>query len=214
MSEIMELGLHFSNRTVGAIIVSDTAGILSRTLPVTREICENLPRVVSNQITSMGGTLKQLTRIGVVVGPGALTPLRISVAFSNTLAAVLNIQVVGVSAFDVHLIDGWESTQLVILEGRGKNMLLKGFLRNGFRTTVLFAELEVNAAHLERILSRFRVPVGVIFASKVNMDQMLQRIPDLDCRLSEAAPSGIFRVMAEQISLSHGASVSYSYPAV
>lgn len=210
----MELGLHFSNRTVGAVIVADDTGVLSRTIPVTREICENLPRVVNDQIASIGGTLRQLTRIAVVVGPGALTPLRISVAFSNTLATVLNIPVVGVSAFDVHLIDGWESTQLVVLEGRGKNMLLKGFLRIGFRTTGLFNELEVNAAQLERILSRFRVPVGVIFASKVNMDQMRQRIPDLDCRLSEVAPVGIFRVMAEQTERPHGASVSYSYPAV
>ena len=47
--------------------------------------------------------MSDLTAIGVVVGPGSFTGIRLGIAYAKGIAMGLNIPVVGISLFDLYL---------------------------------------------------------------------------------------------------------------
>lgn len=62
-----------------------------------------LPTAAESFITECGAKWSDLTAIGVVVGPGSFTGIRMGIAYAKGLALGLNIPVVGISAFDLYL---------------------------------------------------------------------------------------------------------------
>lgn len=50
-----------------------------------------------------GAKWSDLSAIGVVIGPGSFTGIRLGIAYAKGLAMGLNIPVVGISAFDLYL---------------------------------------------------------------------------------------------------------------
>jgi len=50
-----------------------------------------------------GATFRDLTAIGVVVGPGSFTGIRLGIAYAKGLAIGLNIPVIPVNAFEIYL---------------------------------------------------------------------------------------------------------------
>lgn len=62
-----------------------------------------LPAAAESFITECGAKWGDITAIGVVVGPGSFTGIRMGIAYAKGLALGLNIPVVGISAFDLYL---------------------------------------------------------------------------------------------------------------
>lgn len=62
-----------------------------------------LPAECEKFISECGATWRDITAIGVVVGPGSFTGIRLGIAYAKGLAMGLNIPVVGISAFDLYL---------------------------------------------------------------------------------------------------------------
>lgn len=62
-----------------------------------------LPVECERFITESGVSWRDITAIGVVVGPGSFTGIRLGIAYAKGLAMGLNIPVVGISAFDLYL---------------------------------------------------------------------------------------------------------------
>ena len=62
-----------------------------------------LPVETEKFITECGATWQDITAIGVVVGPGSFTGIRLGMAYAKGIAMGLNIPVVGISAFDLYL---------------------------------------------------------------------------------------------------------------
>lgn len=62
-----------------------------------------LPAECQKFITESGATWRDIDAIGVVVGPGSFTGIRLGIAYAKGLAMGLNIPVVGISAFDLYL---------------------------------------------------------------------------------------------------------------
>lgn len=62
-----------------------------------------LPAECQKFITESGATWHDIDAIGVVVGPGSFTGIRLGIAYAKGLAMGLNIPVVGISAFDLYL---------------------------------------------------------------------------------------------------------------
>ena len=62
-----------------------------------------LPVETEKFITECGATWQDITAIGVVVGPGSFTGIRLGIAYAKGIAMGLNIPVVGISAFDLYL---------------------------------------------------------------------------------------------------------------
>ena len=62
-----------------------------------------LPVAAEEFLTECGAKWSDLTAIGVVVGPGSFTGIRMGIAYAKGLALGLNIPVVGISAFDLYM---------------------------------------------------------------------------------------------------------------
>lgn len=62
-----------------------------------------LPAAAESFLTECGATWRDLTAIGVVIGPGSFTGIRMGIAYAKGIAIGLNIPVVGISAFDLYL---------------------------------------------------------------------------------------------------------------
>lgn len=77
-----------------------------------------LPVECEKFITSVGATWCDLTAIGVVVGPGSFTGIRLGIAYAKGLAMGLNIPVVPINAFELYLAETPDAF-VVIDSGRG-----------------------------------------------------------------------------------------------
>lgn len=62
-----------------------------------------LPQECEQFITESGATWRDITAIGVVVGPGSFTGIRLGIAYAKGLALGLNIPVIGINAFELYL---------------------------------------------------------------------------------------------------------------
>lgn len=62
-----------------------------------------LPIECEKFINESGAKWGDITAIGVVVGPGSFTGIRLGIAYAKGIAMGLNIPVVGISAFDLYL---------------------------------------------------------------------------------------------------------------
>jgi tRNA threonylcarbamoyl adenosine modification protein YeaZ len=62
-----------------------------------------LPVECEKFISECGATWRDVTAIGVVVGPGSFTGIRLGIAYAKGIGMGLNIPVVGISAFDLYL---------------------------------------------------------------------------------------------------------------
>ena len=77
-----------------------------------------LPAAVESFITECGAKWSDLTAIGVVVGPGSFTGIRMGIAYAKGVALGLNIPVIGISAFDLYLASAPDAF-VAIDSGRG-----------------------------------------------------------------------------------------------
>lgn len=71
-----------------------------------RSLAKGLLRFLDERLVEAGGSLKRLTGIGIMKGPGSFTGLRIGITVANTLADSLNIPIVGETG------DDWQESAL------------------------------------------------------------------------------------------------------
>lgn len=62
-----------------------------------------LPTEAEKFLAENGARWSDLTAIGVVIGPGSFTGIRMGIAYAKGLALGLNIPVIGISAFELYL---------------------------------------------------------------------------------------------------------------
>ena len=62
-----------------------------------------LPTECENFIKECGATWRDISAIGIVIGPGSFTGIRLGIAYAKGLAMGLNIPVIGISLFDLYL---------------------------------------------------------------------------------------------------------------
>ncbi len=62
-----------------------------------------LPAEAEKFMTAAGAKWSDLTAIGVVVGPGSFTGIRLGIAYAKGLAMGLNIPIVPINAFELYL---------------------------------------------------------------------------------------------------------------
>ena len=62
-----------------------------------------LPTECEMFITECGAAWRDITAIGVIVGPGSFTGIRLGIAYAKGIAMGLNIPLVGISQFDLYL---------------------------------------------------------------------------------------------------------------
>lgn len=77
-----------------------------------------LPVECEKFITECGAAWCDISAIGVVVGPGSFTGVRLGIAYAKGLSMGLNIPVVGLNAFDLYLA-AYPDAFVAIDSGRG-----------------------------------------------------------------------------------------------
>ena len=99
-----------------ALLTGDTV-LSSRTEAMSKGQAERLMPLVQDVLSDAGKTWSDLDAIGVGIGPGNFTGIRISVAAARGLALALNIPAIGVSTLEALALDAKTPT-LVCLDAR------------------------------------------------------------------------------------------------
>ena len=74
--------------------------LATRSEPMTRGHQERIGMIAREAMSEAGVAFDELTRIGVTVGPGSFTVLRVDLAFAKGLATALSIPCVGVTTLE------------------------------------------------------------------------------------------------------------------
>ena len=77
-----------------------------------------LPAAVNKFLKENNVKMSDLTAIGVIVGPGSFTGIRMGIAYAKGLGIGLNIPVIGINAFELYLYENPEAF-VAIDSGRG-----------------------------------------------------------------------------------------------
>ncbi|WP_298160242.1 tRNA (adenosine(37)-N6)-threonylcarbamoyltransferase complex dimerization subunit type 1 TsaB [Brevundimonas sp.] len=113
-----------------------TAGVFEdgRALGVRSEVMarghsERLGGFVRDAVAEAGGGFEALDRIGVTVGPGSFTGLRVGLAFAQGLGAALDLPVVGVSTLEAlaRSADGGQGATAAVIDARRGQVYLQLF---------------------------------------------------------------------------------------
>ncbi|MBR6752101.1 MAG: tRNA (adenosine(37)-N6)-threonylcarbamoyltransferase complex dimerization subunit type 1 TsaB [Alphaproteobacteria bacterium] len=78
----------------------------------------DLPVAVENFLHNNGADWADITAIGVVVGPGSFTGIRIGIAYAKGLSIGLNIPIIPINAFELYLAET-PNAFVAIESGRG-----------------------------------------------------------------------------------------------
>ena len=100
-SEPLTLGFDTSAAHCAAALLSGDRVLAGRAEPMGRGQAERLMPVLAEVLAAGGVRWRDLDRIGVGIGPGNFTGIRISVAAARGLALALDISAVGIGSLDV-----------------------------------------------------------------------------------------------------------------
>ncbi|WP_294611734.1 tRNA (adenosine(37)-N6)-threonylcarbamoyltransferase complex dimerization subunit type 1 TsaB [uncultured Roseovarius sp.] len=101
VSEGLILGFDTSAAHCAAALLSGDRVLACRTEDMGRGQAERLMPLLQEVLSEGGATWAELMRIGVGIGPGNFTGIRISVSAARGLALALDIPAIGISTFDV-----------------------------------------------------------------------------------------------------------------
>jgi len=110
-----------------SVAVVDGERVLSRRVePMSRGHQERLAPLAQEAMVESGLRFDQLDRIGVTVGPGSFTGLRVGLAFAKGLGAALSIPVVGVGSLEA-LAEPERGDVLAVLDAKRGQVYLQAF---------------------------------------------------------------------------------------
>ena len=156
-----------------AAVVRDGAILAWRSEPMTRGHQERLAPMVAEVMTRAGVAFSDLDRIGVTVGPGSFTGLRVGLAFAKGLALALDRPCVGVGTLDALGGDlkGEPAAAAAIDAGRGR-LYLQLFSDGATVSGPDSLTFEVALARLAEVS-----PSGDILVTGPGADLLLEGLP-------------------------------------
>ena len=110
-------------------VFEDGRALGVRTAVMARGHSERLGGFVRDAVAEAGGGFEALDRIGVTVGPGSFTGLRVGLAFAQGLGAALDLPVVGVSTLAAlaRSADRGEGATAAVIDARRGQVYLQRF---------------------------------------------------------------------------------------
>lgn len=119
--------------TVGVFAVDERGArpLGLRSEPMVKGHSERIAGFARDAAGQAGLDFADLDRIGVTVGPGSFTGLRVGLAFAQGLAAALDRPVVGVSALDALAASAGEATEVAALIDARRGQVYARFWRDG-----------------------------------------------------------------------------------
>lgn len=120
--------------TACSVAVMDGEQVLaSRAEPMARGHQERLAPLVQDLMGQAGLGFDQLDRIGVTVGPGSFTGLRVGLAFAKGLSAALDRPAIGIGLLEA-LAEGLPGRVAAVLDAKRDQVYLQTFVGGEART--------------------------------------------------------------------------------
>ena len=113
VSDALVLGFDTSAAHCAVALLGGGRVLAARAEEMGRGQAERLLPLLEEVLAGGGASWRDLTRIGVGIGPGNFTGIRISVAAARGLALALDIPAIGVSSFDAIRAGGGPGTAAV-----------------------------------------------------------------------------------------------------
>lgn len=112
-----------------AAVFEGNRSLGSRSEVMARGHSERLGGFVRDAVAEAGGGFDALDRIGVTVGPGSFTGLRVGLAFALGLGAALGVPVVGISTLDAlaRSADGGQGATAAVIDARRGQVYIQRF---------------------------------------------------------------------------------------
>ncbi len=184
------LAFYTSGPGCALAIVNQTGCLAQIQKDMARGQDAHLPALTDAVLTQAGLSLQDITRFGVVIGPGSFTGIRIGVAFARGLALACNRPCIGVTSLEASLPDGQQGSAIVLLPAQKRPPELT-FWAQTFRSgTATQAPQEYSAAE---IVKRLKARPHMVYGDAKALTDI---IPQLNLR--HAQPSA---VRAAQLSL-------------
>ena len=120
------LGFDTSAAHCAAALLSGAQVVASVEEPMAKGQAERLMGLLDEVLAAGGATWSDLTALGVGIGPGNFTGIRISVAAARGLALALNIPAVGVSSLEAAAL-GSEGPVVAVVDARGGTVYAQAF---------------------------------------------------------------------------------------
>lgn len=109
-----------------AAVVRDGVVLAAKVEPMDRGHQERLAPLVAELMSEAGVAFDQVDRIGVTVGPGSFTGLRVGLAFAKGLSAALGIPAVGIGSLEA-LAKAHEGRVFAVLDAKRGQVYLQAF---------------------------------------------------------------------------------------
>lgn len=122
----MILALDTCLTACSAAILDGETVLAARSETMPRGHQERLAPLVRELMTEAGAGFSQLTRIGVTVGPGSFTGLRVGLAFAKGLSSALNLPCVGVGTLEA-LAFGRDGFVAAVIDARREQVYVQLF---------------------------------------------------------------------------------------
>lgn len=131
---------------VAAALLSGGTVLAERAEPMAKGQAERLFPLLEEVLAEGGATWSDLTAIGVGIGPGNFTGIRISVSAARGLALSLNIPAVGVSSFEAQAIDAPRPV-LSLVDARRDQVFVQELTDGAATPPNLMARSEIKATN-------------------------------------------------------------------
>lgn len=128
---IVDTALGLCTAGVFAVHGADARPLGLRSEPMVKGHSERIAGFARDAAAEAGLAFADLDRIGVTVGPGSFTGLRVGLAFAQGLAAALGRPVVGISALDALATSAGDSPAVAALIDARRGQVYARFWRDG-----------------------------------------------------------------------------------
>lgn len=149
-----------------AAVVDGDRVLASRVEPMARGHQERLAPMVAEVMAEAGIGFDALDRVGVTVGPGSFTGLRVGLAFAKGLSAALGVPAVGVGTLEA-LAEPYAGRVIAALDAKRGQVYLQGFADGRPVTAPDVLPVDTAAARVAELAPQSIVGSGAELLSRV-----------------------------------------------
>ena len=142
-----------------AAVVRDGQVLASRIEAMSRGHQERLAPLVAEVMQEAGLAFDRLDRIGVTVGPGSFTGLRVGLAFAKGLSAALGVPVVGVGSLEA-LAEPHGGRVFAVLDAKRGQVYLQAFADGAAVSAPDALPIETAAARVAELAPDLMIGTG------------------------------------------------------
>ena len=149
---------------------------------------EALGPMVTEMLTSVGKSINEIAYIGVGIGPGNFTGIRISVSFARGLSLALGCPAIGINSFEASYF-GQTGPAIVVVPAARDQIYLQSFPNNNSPRLGNLADAETMDAPLLWRAEAKRLVENMAHLAVLRRDECIMAPAPLYIKAADAAPS-------------------------